>query len=424
MNMFCLLDAVAFAVDGREATLPTSKAIGSNVARLCLKRFQGSHSSKMSVYMGLLLGIFLMQVFPSAAHVSHTVTIDSDHTLLLIGGRKINDPAMGEYGTNIVGLASGESLRLEILEKSGRTWELGDPSVGLGGLFSVRVARLDRSSLVIERNVASDYGSSSPSLKFFFDLTRRRVLKTIVLDNPPPSVVRIQPVENRMCASVKTSERAFVSCGDEVAQTIVAQLGPPANLPDPVAHPVSDSRPSPIPEPLPQSSYDQFAQARPQRVRDGYSRGSTIKERIGAHQVLRERIWFGKAFYDGEGTTGVGGLGYFDTRTKQFTMFSIPELVDWSVSALLVEDDDVWAGLVNYPEGAGRSGGLIRYDLSTHKVIQYDVPDIVLTMIRQDNALFMGTSNGLYILRDGRMTRFRFERGLDSNIAAVRDPLP
>src|SRR5215475_5610470 len=151
------------------------------------------------MYMRLLLSIFLIQVSPSAAQVSHTVPIDSDHTLVLIGGRKINYPAMGEYGTNIVVLASGESLRLAILEKSGRTWDLGDPGVGLGGLNSARVARVDRGSLVIERNVTDDYGIPSPSLKFFFDLTGRTVLKTIVLDNPMPSVVRIQPMQKRMC---------------------------------------------------------------------------------------------------------------------------------------------------------------------------------------------------------------------------------
>jgi hypothetical protein len=374
--------------------------------------------------MSLLLGIFLIQALPSVANVSYTVSIDSEHTLLLIGGRKVNDPAMGEYGANIVRLASGELLKLAILEKSGRTWELGDPSIGLGALFSARVARVDRSSVVIERNVASDYGLSSPSLKFFFDLASRTVRKTIILDSPTPSVVGIQAMDNRTCASVKTGETAFVSCGDGVAQTIVAQLGPARNLPDPVSHPLSNSYRSPIPEHLPQSTYDQFAQARPQRVRDGYSPGSTIDERVGAHQLVGERIWFGKAFYDGEGITGVGGLGYFDTREKKFTIFSIPELVDWSISALLVEDDSVWAGLVNYPEGAERTGGLVRYDLSTHNVTRYYVPDIVLTLIRRGNALFIGTSNGLYILRDGRFTRFRFEPGLDGKFEAVRDLLP
>jgi hypothetical protein len=171
-------------------------------------------------------------------------------------------------------------------------------------------------------------------------------------------VVRLQAVDNSVCASVKTREIAFASCGDAVTQTIVAQLGPSSNLPEPISHPLSDSYRSPIPEPLPQSTYDQFAGARLQRVRDGYGRGSTIDERVGGHQVVGEGIWFGKAFYDGEGISGVGDLGYFDTRSSQFTMFSIKELADWSVSALLVEGDAVWAGLVKYGEGTGGSGPL------------------------------------------------------------------
>jgi hypothetical protein len=105
-------------------------------------------------------------------------------------------------------------------------------------------------------------------------------------------------------------------------------------------------------------------------------------------------------------------------------MFSIPELADWSVSALYVEDDAVWAGLVNHPEGAGRSGGLVRYEPATGNVTRYNVPDIVVTMNRQNDRLFIGTSNGLYILRDGRFSRFRFEPDIDGNFVPVRDETP
>src|SRR5262249_30141629 len=149
---------------------------------------------------------------------------------------------------------------------------------------------------------------------------------------------------------VKTEDTAFASCGDATRQTVVAQLGPPANLPDPVSHPLSLSYHSPLPVSLPQSSYDEFARARPARVKDGYGRESTIDERVGAYQTIGDRIWFGKAFYDGEGTTGVGGIGSFDTGSNRFTIFSVPEMYSWSVSALLVEADAVWAGLVRYPE--------------------------------------------------------------------------
>jgi len=79
---------------------------------------------------------------------------------------------------------------------------------------------------------------------------------------------------------------------------------------------------------------------------------------------------------------------------------------------------------VNYSEGAQRIGGLIRYDLSTRNVTRYNVPDIVLAMIRQNNALFIGTSNGLYILRDDRFTRFRFEPNLDGKFEPVPAPMP
>ena len=113
-----------------------------------------------------------------------------------------------------------------------------------------------------------------------------------------------------------------------------------------------------------------------------------------------------------------------NTRTKRFTMFSIPELANWSVSALFVETDVVWAGLVTYPEGATRSGGLIRYNLSTRNVRRYDLPDSTLTMFRQNDAFFIGTSNGLYILRNNRLTRFRFEPDLNGKFEPVRDPIP
>ena len=51
--------------------------------------------------MSLLLGIFLIQALPTAPDVSHAVAIDPEHTLVLIGGRKMNYPAMGEYGMSL-----------------------------------------------------------------------------------------------------------------------------------------------------------------------------------------------------------------------------------------------------------------------------------------------------------------------------------
>src|SRR5262249_3522470 len=58
--------------------------------RGCLKDFTQVVRVKCRC-MSLLLGIFLIQALPSVANVSCTVSIDSEHTLILIGGRKMND---------------------------------------------------------------------------------------------------------------------------------------------------------------------------------------------------------------------------------------------------------------------------------------------------------------------------------------------
>jgi hypothetical protein len=372
--------------------------------------------------MTLILALFFLQALPPAANVSHEAPIDPEHTLQLIGGRKQNEAAgMGEYGRNVVFVDSSERLRLVISERSGPAWELRLEGTGLDiGVSYVRVSRLDKDSVVLQRIDAD--GLPQSSLKLFFDLNARRLLKTIAFE--PVKVVRLQVNEGRVCASVKAAEVAFVSCGGETSQSVIAQLGPAGNLPEVREHPSSQMYPSPLAQPVPQSTYDQFAKARPGRVRDGYSRRSTqIREVVGAFQVVGDRTWFGKAFYDGEGTTGVGGAGYFDAGTAQFTMLPIDELVPWSTSALLVENDDLWLGIVTYPEGPTRSGGLLRYDFATRLTSRYEVTDMAMSLLRQNESLFIGTSNGLYVLRDGRMTRFRYEPNLEGKFEPVLDPM-
>ena len=59
---------------------------------------------------------------------------------------------------------------------------------------------------------------------------------------------------------------------------------------------------------------------------------------------MDNRLWFGKTFYDGEGSTGIGGFGYLDTVTRQYVMFSPPAIRPYSVTALLVEPETVWLG--------------------------------------------------------------------------------
>ncbi|HEV2017254.1 MAG TPA: hypothetical protein VGQ98_02990 [Gemmatimonadaceae bacterium] len=173
--------------------------------------------------------------------------------------------------------------------------------------------------------------------------------------------------------------------------------------------------------PMPTSSYAEFARARPERVGDGYDSAHTaIEEKIGPFQVVGARIWFGKTFYDGEGTTGVGGVGYFDTSRSAYTFLTIPEVVHWSVSTLLVEDQSVWIGLVEHPEGPDYGGGLLRCDLKTGTTEKYPIDEVVLRIKRWNDRVYLATSRGLSVLEGGRLSdRYFVEPAIDKKFYLV-----
>ena len=176
---------------------------------------------------------------------------------------------------------------------------------------------------------------------------------------------------------------------------------------------------------MPASSYAEFARARPERVSDGYDSASTqIEEKIGPFQVVGDSIWFGKTFYDGEGTTGVGGVGYFTTSRSEYTFLKIREVVRWSVSAIMVEDQSVWIGLVEHPEGPDYSGGLLRYDLKSGTTEKYPIDEVVLRIKRWNDRVYLATSRGLSIMEGGRLNdRYAVEPDIDGKFQLVHlDP--
>lgn len=150
---------------------------------------------------------------------------------------------------------------------------------------------------------------------------------------------------------------------------------------------------------LPQSTYDEFAAARPNRAADGYDRaGTEFHETIGPVQVVGTRAWFGKTFYDGEFNSGVGAFGYLDQNESKFHLFSPPEIRDWSVSALLVEDQVAWLGLASWGEGSSISGGVLRVDLQTMQVRKIPVYGITKQFARYQNRLYLSTSEGVSVI--------------------------
>lgn len=161
--------------------------------------------------------------------------------------------------------------------------------------------------------------------------------------------------------------------------------------------------------PLPQSSYDEYKRLRPDEQRtNSITAGSySRREVIGPHQVEGDKIWFGNNYYDGEGDTGVGAFGYFDTATRQYTLFSPPEVAPYEVSALLVERDSVWLGLDSFTEDISTEpGGLVRWDRTTHTAHFYPLEFAITKIQRQGDALRLETRYGHALFQDGNVRRF------------------
>ena len=182
---------------------------------------------------------------------------------------------------------------------------------------------------------------------------------------------------------------------------------------------IEEDKPPPSVEipPLPRTTYDQFAAARPRRVKDGYVRESTeIHDSVGPWQDEGGRTWFGKTFYDGEGSTGVGGFGYLDWNDGRLHIFTVPEIADWSVSAIRVAPDAVWMALVLNGEYGRSSGGLLRYDRQSVAVRRFEFPDVAVQLIWSAGKILAATDFGLAVVEDDRVRRYFIDRTADGRL--------
>ena len=158
---------------------------------------------------------------------------------------------------------------------------------------------------------------------------------------------------------------------------------------------------------LPQSSYDEFSAARPIRVQGGYVRGqTTIAEEIGPWQVVDGTLWFGKSFYDGEGTSGIGGFGYFDTGSRRFVIHSPAQIRDSSVSAMLAETDCIWLGLAKRGEWGTTGNGVLQMSYPGQALGRIALSEPVGGITRVEGGLLMATSFGAALFDGQRVRRF------------------
>jgi hypothetical protein len=167
---------------------------------------------------------------------------------------------------------------------------------------------------------------------------------------------------------------------------------------------------------LPQSTWDEFEKSRPTRVRDGYTRdGTTIEEEIGPNQVVGNRLWFGKSFYDAEGITGIGGFGYFDCEARRFVMYSPPEIRNSSVTSILVIGNDVWMSTAGGGEYGASPHALLRWDMSSEQIHSQSLDAVVTQMADHGDELYLATYDGIEVLTRHGFQRFMIEITRDGN---------
>jgi hypothetical protein len=170
---------------------------------------------------------------------------------------------------------------------------------------------------------------------------------------------------------------------------------------------------------MPQSTPDDIFQRRP-KLRGRIIEQAQVQEQIGGYTFVGDHLWFGKTFYDSEGVVGLGTLGYFDLKQRTYKLFSPQAIADWSTSAMLVEEDAVWAGMIRHREGAGYSGGLLRFEPSTGRTQVYHIDDVIYRIERWRDALYIGTNNGVHVIRGGQISgHYIFEPALDDGFEII-----
>jgi hypothetical protein len=160
--------------------------------------------------------------------------------------------------------------------------------------------------------------------------------------------------------------------------------------------------------PLPQSTFAQYARLRPEDLRATRSLARYERQEfIGPYQIQGGRLWFGNNFYDSEGMRGVGAFGYFDTTSRNYTLFSPPEVAQCEMSAILAEPDAVWLGLDRFGEDISKGPcGFARWNKNTHEIEEFQVEFLIDSIRREGDLLRLETPNGYALLQDGKFRRF------------------
>lgn len=198
-------------------------------------------------------------------------------------------------------------------------------------------------------------------------------------------------------------------------QKVIVEHHTPAGQPHQASAVLVNEESFPAPVPI----LDFYRQALPHKQPPG-----EIESDIGPFVQGGDTIWFATTFYDGEGISGIGAIGSFDIAARKYQMRYLPQIAPWSGSAIMLDGDDLWIGLKRRPEGADIGGGMLRFNIRTGAVQAFAIPDVIFSIDRAADAVYCGSSHGLYLVRGGQVTQLRFEPNESGQFAMIPRDVP
>lgn len=140
------------------------------------------------------------------------------------------------------------------------------------------------------------------------------------------------------------------------------------------------------------------------RYRTMTYRPEEVEQKISACTQHGDDVYFGISFYEGEGVTGVGGIGKYNVQTGQVEVRRLSPLLDSSVIALAYDGQDLWISAASHYECEGDVPDVPLMKYNWEKNQQADSYEIygqcgfnVYDIVYDDNKLYIGSDMGLSV---------------------------
>ena len=140
--------------------------------------------------------------------------------------------------------------------------------------------------------------------------------------------------------------------------------------------------------------------------------------------VYSDTIWVGFSFYDGEGSTGIGGIGFYDPLSQETGVLRHPALSFCSLLALEVTSDSIYVQTVgNYELGSSVCNGLVVIDRSTldYYTLSPDGPSLLWHKDGGETSAHIYNQTIQDLLKDPRMIRSELSYSNESSRKQIID---